>query len=191
MNYRKIGGLSALLGSTAFYLVYFLGHAVPFTSIYLGNERLGHILFALIIFAIGSALLIPGLKYVKSPFFSRFLVGFGIALIIGFTLFVFYRQATSFRGWSWALESFLIAWAPLFFLVLFLLSLTKRKWPFQVLALLFGGLGVVTMLGIIRIIPKIGKAFSSFNTWDALTGVLLLAVFSFLCWNNLKASRIQ
>jgi hypothetical protein len=189
MNYRKIGGSSALLSAIAFYLVYFIGHAVPFTSIYLGNERLGHILFALIIFVIGTALIIPGMRYVSSAFFSKFFIGFGLFFIIGFTLFVFYRQATSFRGWAWALESLLIAWTPLFFLLLALLTLTRRKWPFQVLSFLFGALGAVTLLGIIRIVPKIGKAFSSFNTWDALTGLLLLLVLGFFCWSNLKAIK--
>ena len=156
---------------------YFITHAVPLTSIYLGEDRLTHAAVVFVFFLIAGFFFYLGEKKTKKK-----MIFYSLALIcsLAIPLMLFITQSGSFRGVEWALETFLIGLIPVLFLLFgYLILLEKRIFSLLVVicCVIFA---LYHMVLFFRVLPRLGKAFGSAGGKDVVI-LLTIALFSFLC----------
>ena len=180
---EKIITLSGtLLYGFLFLAVYILNHSVPLTEIYLGNDRTTHVKVVFIAGIIGLICLMLSGKMVKLKWLK--FVGYGFSALLMFVLpvLIFIRQAGSFRGIEWAIETLIIGLVPLLFIYASFLVLKNNRIINLLLSVFFTFFSIYHLLLLLRVLPSFGRAFSSTGTSDILIMVVLIvlsAVFAF------------
>jgi len=180
---EKIITLSGtLLYGFLFLAVYILNHSVPLTEIYLGNDRTTHVKVVFIAGIIGLICLMLSGKMVKLKWLK--FVGYGFSALLMFVLpvLIFIRQAGSFRGIEWAIETLIIGLVPLLFIYASFLVLKNNRIINLLLSVFFTFFSIYHLLLLLRVLPSFGRAFSSTGTLDILIMVVLIvlsAVFAF------------
>lgn len=168
----------AILGTTGFgifiILVYLFKHTVPLTDIYLGTERISHVLVVFISGLLGTMLLLilKNAKIMKGIRIAG--SGFSFLLIVCVPILLFFSQSRSFRGSEWALTTLIIGLIPILFIYASFLVYSGNRIVNLFLALIFTVFSIYHLLLLIRIFPRLGKAFSTSGISDLLTGLSLV-----------------
>lgn len=190
---EKIITLSGTLLYGFFFLaVYLLNRSVPLTDIYLGRDRITHVIVVFFSGVIGIVILLL-LKKFKGPKVIRFLeYGLSFIFILGIPALLFYTEYQSFRGTEWAIETFFIGLVPILFFYAAFLVLFNNRIVNLFLTFFFVFFSIYHLLLLLKVFRSVGRAFSSTGSLDIFIMLVLIvssalfAYFSFKHYLKLK-----
>jgi hypothetical protein len=173
--------ITAALGSFLFAIfllaAYFITHTVPLTRLYLGSDRLNHAAIVFAFFLLAGFFYYLGQKKTRATLIF-YLLALLCAAAIPLVLLIGY--SSSFRGFEWAIETLLIGWGPVLFLLFGYLILMGKHLISLLVVVCCTFFALYHMVLFIRIVPRLGKAFSSASDRDIII-LLSITLFSFLC----------
>ncbi|MBN2344826.1 MAG: hypothetical protein JXO51_00440 [Candidatus Aminicenantes bacterium] len=112
-----------------------------------------------------------------------------LVLLAGWPLLFLWGNTKTFRGFHWSLETLLIGLLPVLLLAAGLMICSGRRIIALGASILFALLAVFHLLALLRVVPRVGMAFSSARSADVAV-IIAIFLFSVLCaWINLTAFR--
>jgi len=186
LNERITSMAGSLLFGIFLMFVYVFKHAVPMTDIYLGRDRITHVI-VVFLFGIFGVMLLLLLKKIKDAKAIKF-IGYGLSFIfmVGIPALLFYTEYQSFRGTEWAIETLFIGLAPILFIYAAFLVFYKNRIVNLLLVFIFAAFSIYHILLHVRILPGMGKAFSSTGTSDLLIMIALIVLSALFAFFSLK-----
>ena len=181
--------LTAFLLGVLVVLSYLLVHIVPMTDIYLGSDREGYALFVFAAAVVGCGLLLWGMKKGTEKGMRTVLIVLGLMLIVGLPLLMLVRNAGSFRGLEWSLETLLFGFIPVAFLLMALLILKGWRPGRLVMTLVFTLVALYHIVHFFKIVGKRGLAFSSVTGPDLLLSAAISVFAAFCAFVNFRAFK--
>ena len=180
---------TAFLTGLGFLISYYHLQVLPFSEGYLTEDRIWYSALTLFLFLIGALILYITRQKKRKTVSNAMLYTISAVFLAGFPLIYFIGEASSFRGFEYALETLGIGILPaVFFLVGGLILMGKRLFSL-ILFLFFAALSLLSLISLFPMIGRLGRAFSTVNTGHVLTTcifVLVLAVFAFLNLRNIR-----
>lgn len=186
LNERIVSVAGSLLFGFFLMFVYVFKHAVPMTDIYLGRDRITHVI-VVFLFGIFGVMLLLLLKKIKNAKVIKF-IGYGLTLIfmVGIPALLFYTEYQSFRGTEWAIETLFIGLAPILFIYAAFLVFFGNRIVNLFLAFIFAVFSIYHLLLLVRVLPGMGKAFSVTGTSDLLIMLALIVFSAFFAFISFK-----
>ena len=180
---KILAAITSPLTGIGILLSYLLLQLLPFSEVYVDKDRRYYAVFTLILFCFALLFfLLARRKAVKKgvKFIFYFLT---FVFFAGFPLIYFIGEASSYRGFDYALETLGIGMLPALFFLLGIFILSGMRFFSIILSLVYGIFGVILLISLFKNLGRLGKAFSSVNTQDVLINAgffLILAVFFYL-----------
>ncbi|MCJ7523819.1 MAG: hypothetical protein MUP71_01190 [Candidatus Aminicenantes bacterium] len=186
VNEKIVATLSAIISGIFIIAIYILNRSVPLTDIYLGRDRISHVKVVFISGFIGIFILFI-LKKIKSVKIVRFL-GYGLSLIFmaGIPILLFSTEYQSFRGTKWAIETLIIGLIPVLFIYAAFLVYFNNRIMNLFLAFIFAAFSSYHLLLLIRVLPRMGKAFSTTGKSDLWIMIAIILSTTFFSFYSLK-----
>lgn len=101
---------------------------------------------------------------------------FSVFFVIGLPIIFFISNGSSFRGWEWSLETFLIGSIPVLFVIFGFLILYGSRFFSIILLISFSLVSLYHFFLFFKLISRFGKAFSSVRFIDILITVILILI---------------
>jgi len=188
---RYLCAASAFVTGLIILAVYVFLETVPFTEIYLVEERIGDAIAGNVLYFLGVLAFVLAIRKVKGKTGKILLMVLGLLFTLGVTIQAFLFQANSFRGAGWAFETLLIRLLPFVFLLSGVLILLGVRVMSLILGLVFGGVALVHwFLGAKTLFDVLAdRAFSSANTTGVVIAATIAMVFSIFALLSFMAFR--
>jgi len=173
-NIKWSASITTIILGILVLLSYLVNKTIPMTRIYLGEDRIE---YSLIVFILAMAGIIFFWLAKKDKIFQILkIISYLLALIliVGFQMVVFIRSAGSFRGFEWALENLIIGLIPIGIVFSGLLILKNKRIVGLVFTIVFSLITVYHLTLAFKILPKLGRAFSSSRTEDLLINLVII-----------------
>lgn len=179
MKYKTkiiFSGLTGFISAIFIWGIYFHLRLVPFTDIYLGSDRRQYCLIICIFSLLGIFIFLAGKEKIKRLGLRIIFYIFSAFFVIGLPIIFLISNGSSFRGWEWSLETFLIGSLPVLFVIFGFLVLYGSRF-FSIIQLIsFSLVSLYHLFLFFKLISRFGKAFSSVRFIDILIAVTLIVI---------------
>ncbi|MBN1273816.1 MAG: hypothetical protein JXB26_16230 [Candidatus Aminicenantes bacterium] len=181
--------ITAFITGLGILFVYLFNKTVPLTEVYLDGDRRFHAVATSILFLLAFLFFRAGGKKTRKKGARVLFYMLAVVFLLAFPVFAFYAEASTYRGFEYALETLGIGFLPAAFFLFGALILSGMRVFSMILFLFFSVFCLIHLVSFFRMIGRIGKAFSSVNTGHALTAgiiTLLLGVFAYFNFQNAR-----
>lgn len=168
---------------------YVFQKVVPFAGTYLGPDRIQYAVITMVTALAGFLLLWIARRKGVARLLRHLLFLLAVVLLLGWPLLALWGNTRTFRGFSWSLDTLLIGLLPVLILTIGLLIGCGRKSFALGASILFALLACLQLLALLKIAPRLGRAFSTSSSSEAIVYLAIALVSTLFAWIDFSYFR--
>lgn len=162
---------------------------VPLMGTYLGPDRIQYSLMTMGAALLGFLFFWLARRGKPASFLKYIYYILALVLLVGWPLLALWGNSGTFRGFNWSLDTLLIGLLPVLILALGLLIGSGKRIFALFASILFLAFAVLQLLALLRVVPRLGRAFSTARSSEVVVYVVIFLVSALFAWLNFRYFR--